>query len=472
MEIKRSKIDASIERNLITGMIVSDLFLNKIAHVIEVDLLKSFFVKVIARWCLDYYKEFNSAPKEIIKNIYNTNKKKLDETVIEMIDDFLDSISEEYDRDFFNVDFILKECEIYFKGQSLLELSTDIKVLVNQGKVNEAEKRQTSYIKIRTPEIESVDVFNEITINNSFDKIEKDVLFNFPGALGEMIPPCKRTEFIGFIGRMKIGKTFRLIDCALRGVLNNNNVYFITLEMPHHEISLRFYQGLLGEYIINKQLSHSYTSIEREIEIPFFNEEGEVDIKLEKKYGLTKGRVQQKIKALRKMIKGRIKIDNFPADTINTNFILEQLDIEKYNYGFIPDVIIIDYADIMAPERIYSKDARQQINSTWLALRKLAQYTNTCVITGTQGNRNSFKKDIEEDDTSEDIRKLAHVSRMIGINPGGKNKKDYNYTYEKAYSQRLNVLVDRHSKFDTENFVRVLTNFEIGKAYLDSRFCE
>jgi replicative DNA helicase len=84
--------------------------------------------------------------------------------------------------------------------------------------------------------------------------------------------------------------------------------------------------------------------------------------------------------------------------------------------AWVPDVICIDYADIMAPvdRRLEGLD---RINETWKALRGLSQKHNCLVVTATQARRNGPAKWLmDREDIADDKRKLGHVTAMFGIN--------------------------------------------------------
>ena len=61
---------------------------------------------------------------------------------------------------------------------------------------------------------------------------------------------------------------------------------------------------------------------------------------------------------------------------------------------------------------------RDRINDTWVSLRGLASERHALVVTATQTGRATVggQKDAEESDVAEDIRKVAHVTKMIMIN--------------------------------------------------------
>jgi hypothetical protein len=81
-------------------------------------------------------------------------------------------------------------------------------------------------------------------------------------------------------------------------------------------------------------------------------------------------------------------------------------------------VVVIDYADILAPEPGATKeDYRHQINVTWQALRRLSQDYHVLVVTATQSDASSYgARILRREHFSEDKRKYAHVTGMVGIN--------------------------------------------------------
>jgi len=90
----------------------------------------------------------------------------------------------------------------------------------------------------------------------------------------------------------------------------------------------------------------------------------------------------------------------------------------------------------------------------------MAQERNLLMVTVSQSDRNSFNTDITESSIAEDIRKLAHVTCMLGLNQ----------TPEEAKNgiMRVKQIAIREGKKMFESAV-VLYCFSIGRAVLDSR---
>jgi hypothetical protein len=166
------------------------------------------------------------------------------------------------------------------------------------------------------------------------------------------------------------------------------------------------------------------------------------------------GLTPQEAEAARlRVLKQRVKSDEpylqvstHPNRSITVGGVRAELD-DLVRRGWIPDVVVIDYADILKPPPGYS-ESRDAVNANWMEMRRMSQELHCCVVTATQANAASFKADrLEMSHFAEDNRKFAHVTAMYGINQT---------TPQKANQvQRLNALVVREDEFVTTNEVWV-----------------
>ena len=90
--------------------------------------------------------------------------------------------------------------------------------------------------------------------------------------------------------------------------------------------------------------------------------------------------------------------------------------IRRAVIGWLPDVVVIDYADILAPMD-GRQEKRYQVDETWKRMRGLSQKRRICVITATQADAASYRvKTLGKSNFSESKTKLAHANAFIGIN--------------------------------------------------------
>jgi len=154
------------------------------------------------------------------------------------------------------------------------------------------------------------------------------------------------------------------------------------------------------------------------------------------------------------------QLKSYNIGTANIQTIDRDLRMLELSSGWTPDVITIDYADILAPEKP-GLEGRDKENATWMALKALAQNRKALVVTATQGNRASFDAiSLDEKNTSEDIRKLAHIDIAATINQTEQEKLDG--------IVRIAILNHRWKEFHKSHQAMLLQQLETSQFHLDS----
>lgn len=450
MKIKKAEVDLSSEDQIITGCIISDQFLKNIFPILDHRLFSSKRSKKIIKWVKDYYLKYEKAPKKDIQDIFQVEKKFIDDDEAELIEDILIRLSDNVDS--YDSKFKIEVAENYIAEQKINRLIEEVHGNVLKGRINDAEALIASHTRTERPTVKAVDVLTDtVMIKKSLEDDSHRILLEFKGALGEMIGPLKRQDFFSFIGPMKRGKSFWMIDFAIKGILRQKKVLFVSMEMAPEEMMQRFYSAFTGS-----------PKTEREIDLPYFDDRT-IAKKSVKKEGLSSNKMIKKAEKLKLLIKrGGLQLLCYPTYGANVRDIKTEIhNLAHYN-DFYPDIIIIDYADILAPEIDSPKDHRHRLNHTWGELRGLAQSHDALVITASQADRSTFKKDIEEDNLSEDIRKLAHVTHMMALNQNRDDKKEY--------LMRCSMLASRSESFQVSDEVYCLYQYAIGKPNLYNRW--
>lgn len=455
MKLVRKKVENGVEKDIIIGLIVSDRFIKEISPIIKNKHFKTNYVKIISKWCLEYYRQYGKAPYTDIQKIFKakTKEKNVDEDNAELIEKFLININTKFSElESFNEQYLIDEAEKYLKKRDLEILAEDIDALLVNNKIEKAEQIISSYNRVEKLRNEYIDVLNDDkkVIRELLD--EENEIFRFPGALGQMVGPICRADFVSFIAPMKRGKTHHLINFAVRASLLQLKVLFVSMEMPMKQLLTRFYQNFLGE-----------TRKPKNVEIPYFDEDNSLQMKTVERKGLKVSNAIKKMKKLEIMIKsGGLNLVCYPSRGTNIADLKNEINNLAHYKKFYPDVVIIDYLDILAPEPFSSRDVRHRIDETWSTARGLAQEINGIVVTASQGTRKTFQKDIDEEGVAEDIRKLAHVTHMIALNQSKEDKR--------SGIMRMAMLSAREEEFFTDDEVVVTYQYGIGKAYLDSRW--
>lgn len=448
---RRRKIDSSAEKNLVAGMILSNDFIKGIIPILRVSLLKSPSAKIISGWCVEYYRKYNRAPGlAVIQDILQT-RGGVDENQEDSINEFLSVLENETVN---NVPYLLDKSEHYLKTLALEELKKGLSKTIAEGSPEKGEALIASFKRVERPQSVGIDILRDKeAIVSAIDKYQEEVLFQLSGDLGRVIGPFCRGDLVAVAGPAKRGKTWWLEEIAVKALRERLKVIFFSLEMTEKQMMRRIYQNFLGE-VRSVREGEEY----KVVQIPYFDEDKEIQFRTAQKKGLKSSMAVRKSESMsRGFGGGKFLLVNYPANSIGVSGLDIHLDNLEYYDNFIPDVIMVDYADILQPE--IKGEVRHQINDTWLKLRQMAQERKCVVVTATHLNKATFSRDAEAGDASEDSRKSNHVASMFAIN---QDREDI-----KNSSVRIKVLVSRHEAISDE--VLVLHQLDIGKPCIDSR---
>jgi len=508
MAVKRRKVDTLIERQIIIGMIVSTQYLREMIQLYTADLLEIQYGPIIAKWCIDFYQQYEKAPNEDIKELFEDwLKTKPDDELVTYIEEFLDTLSDEFEHaEKFNVEYLMDKTVKYFKLRSAKNLRDELDFCLEQNDIEAAEDAIADYHKVEREVTEGIDPFDdEESIQSAFEN-KSEPLFKLPGALGRLLnDQFTRDSFVVFMAPEKRGKTWWIQMLSMFAHKARCNVAFFSCgDMSKDQQVRRIHISLsrksdmakyCGELLIpildceknQKDIctkkcrkSHGYAIVDSEGVFEFEDAPDHVVCTVcqkddprefqgavwHKKRPAVKPLTWREALAAGKEYKKRIrakgfKLATFPSDTLSVSGMKRQLDIWERTEGFVPDVILSDYMDIKAPEENSGSDSRSIENKKWKAGRRLSQELHCCFISLTQSDAASALVPlITREHFSEDKRKFAHVTAMYALNQYGDEKQ--------RGILRVGPIVVREDEFNDQRCVHVLQCLQIGAAYIAS----
>jgi replicative DNA helicase len=179
------------------------------------------------------------------------------------------------------------------------------------------------------------------------------------------------------------GKSAALGHCGKRAIIQRKKVLHFTMEMPQDEVCGRY--------------DATFTKINMR---DLLDMEGQVAEKLER-YGHRWGNCL--------IVKG------YPTKTASVQTLRSHI-FQCCALGFEPDLILVDYLDLLKPPRSY-KEKRDELTSTTEALKGLALELKRGIWTGTQSQRAAISMETHtEENVSEDIGKINNVDIAITMN--------------------------------------------------------
>lgn len=462
--MKIRKRDSQDERLIITGMIVNSIVLGRIASQWDKAQFRSKWANLVGSWCVQYWDQYGKPPRRHIQTLYESwaSDNTKDEDTIDLVGSFLKSLSGEYvsaNREL-NPEYVVDLAAKHFNETKLRALRDELEGDLDGNDLDRALKRVADFGRVEIGVGSAIDVLQDMeSLREAFES-KSEPLIVYPGALEYFFGDAlEREGFISFMAPEKRGKSWWLLDVAFRAVQQRRRVVFFEAGDNSRNQVLR----RLGIRAARRPLKPSTVYIPKRIYKSADDLAAEVDVE-ERKWtdqldwrDAWKGfnRVVKKARSKDSLF----KLFVYPNSTLSCGMIGSTLStLEKQ--GWVADVVVIDYADILAPAPGHS-DSRDQINANWKQLRSLSQQYHCLIVTASQADANSYSSYvITKKNFTDDKRKLAHVTGMIGLNQTEEEKQ--------LGLMRLNWVVRRESEFSETACCHVAGCLGIGNPAMKS----
>jgi hypothetical protein len=510
----------NIERKIITALITQTEYLRQLEAEWNPEFIESATARLISGWCWEYFKKYRTAPVQDIELIYIKKLKEgLGKELAEEIEsEILPGLSNEFERGEINVTYILTQTRQYFKERLLTLHSEALNALLAKHKVDDA------LIEVQNFKIPAGELDDELdlsstellsVIESAFDTTYQNVI-KFPGALGDFWnDQLVRGGLVAILASEKKGKTYLLLELMMKAYKQKRKVAFFQAgDMTKNQQVIRICIYLAQKSNLEKYCRLQYIPVQDCVR----NQSNSCDKKIrECTFGIANGKpdferrktiIQDEL--IEEYIKnprykpcyncsewtthklGTIWIKEIPAKSPLTSkeakirakrfFIRTKRNIKLATYAngtltvekikatlhkwkeedFVADVILVDYADLLAYNG-QLRDFRHQQNAIWQGLRALSQEEDALVIVPTQADAASYETDrLEMKNFSEDKRKFAHVTAMYGLN------QDKTGREKKLGIMRINKIVVREGDFHSSHEVYVLQSLPTGRPFLGS----
>lgn len=515
MAVRTTKIDNDVEKRIVTGMIVSTQFLRDVRQIYRPDLMAIPYARQVAQWCVDHYERYEQAPGRDIAEIFEGCRRQgMAGDHANLIEDFLAGLSDDYEHaeaGKFNAKFLLDEAERRFEARNQELLVLDIKALHMKGDYQGAADLINGYNRVQGQQAVGCEPLTDMEgWQRAFDDDNSLELFQLPGALGELVGPIVREDFIGILAPEKRGKTWRAMDIAIRGLRAGCNVaYFDAGDMSEDQWKRRLgtritgqspkYWGRMLSPVLDCRLSQEdlcrrrerrsrrgcmedivvdgvlkrrrlrfedasgyqpCTECHKDRPKEFFGAVWYEEIETER---LDWRQAYEAGKRFAERSRKRLKLSCHANSTLTVAGMRAQLDRWRREDGFVADLVIADYFDIFAPEDNKTNEERLIHDRRWKAGRRLTQELHCALVTPTQADAPSYdQRSLRLKNFSESKTKYAHVTKFLALNQTDDEKRDG--------VMRIATLIAREEDFDVKREVVVGQNLRLGQPYVFSYF--
>jgi hypothetical protein len=258
-----SQVNNDIERRLLIGLITNKEYCNTIAKILNPNILSASFAQKVAMWAIEHFKKYNTPINEHITQKYNNEFNNLDEDDRTLIEALLLSLSLEKDNDeendnIFNSKYWIDQTLSYIKKNSLKTISESIANNLKLGRIDEAEKSVIGYNTVAKETTSVRDMTDVDSVVDSVFNRSAYELFSYPGVIGNIMGPIRRSGVHAILSTGKGGKTFLCCELALEAIKAGHHVLYTSHEMNEVEVYERMIQiickrpykewGINGEY--------------------------------------------------------------------------------------------------------------------------------------------------------------------------------------------------------------------------------
>lgn len=289
-----------------------------------------------------------------------------------------------------NREFVLDLVEDFARKQAISQAIKDSVVLLKENRIAEIEEKVRQAMLV-TREVNVGQVyFNDIDqrIHRLFDNKEKKKYRTVFNTFNDFLDGgLNAKELAIVIAPPGVGKSLYLVNQGATALKENKKVLYISLEMAEDKIAQRF------DSILTMLPNHK--------------------LKDKATYPLLKDRLAQ---VQKKFNGAQLIIKEFPVGQLTVNQIRALLVQLKLHHDFAPDILVVDYLELLRPNR--NMDAEYQAQERIAQeLRGLAMEHNILVWTATQTNRMGKKvSTITDAELGDSYGKIRPADWAISLN--------------------------------------------------------
>ena len=386
------ELDTGFQRKIIALTMRDPIFMAQTEGLIKPEYFEEEVDQTVAAISLDFFKAYRSVPSvssipTMLKDAIL--KKKIRKDIFQDVKDRVVTLMNLKVPD---VKFVTEKVEEFAKSQAMQAAILESAELAAKGDFAKIRKVMAQALDVGLQdEGERYNYWGEIDSRTDHRAAIKAGLIKPDGVptgfpeLDDCLDPHKgwgREELSVLMGAAKAGKSMALAEYARSASLMGYNVIYFTLENSAKITADRIDANISDTMV--RALNDTPNAIKAKLQAA------------EAKAGL-------------------LEIIRFPSGTMKPSMMRRVLERDR-NRGQVYDLIIVDYADIMAPE-VFTPDPIENSKQIYLALRAMSQEYKAAMLTATQSNREGAKKDtIRGTDVAEDFNRVRIADLLLTIN--------------------------------------------------------
>lgn len=442
------KLEGATEENILTILCFDPKHSSAVALELKPELFSTRAYREIAQAAFSHLNEFRQPPRLHLRDILEAKIRKGDEGAL--IAQTIDAMSE-LEKDI-QPDYVLSTMKAFVRKRRIkmaLEAASD---LADADDLDKAE--ETLYAGMGHNGGPDAGTWLSDT-NQMMSHMQDEDEDGFSCAIDALddrgVTLARKTSTL-LIAPAKRGKSWWLVNVGKRGILAGKKVLHITLENSEKLTARRYCQSLFAmtkseakqvrNAIFQKDNLGRMTRLEMHEYIP------------EGLKSTGRARIMKRLRQVQR--RGSLHIKEFPTGTLTAAQLNAYLDHLKLAKRWQPDIMIIDYPDLMKTE---GKDERISLGKLFKEIRGIFVERNCAGAIVTQGNRQSSgAKTVTERHVAEDYSKIGSADTVL----------TYSQTAEEKQMGLARILVSNARDAEDSFIVLCSQQYTTGQFAIDS----
>lgn len=412
--------------------------------------------RIIAARVYDFIDRFDKAPKDHIADILSDKLDKKAGRESALFIDIIDALRDTAPS--LNLPYVMSQLETFIRRQSLRSVAVDLTKALQKDTEQGLEEAEALMGQAATQQLTVFDPGVRLSDTKRALKFLDMQESSFPTGVPELdrrgFGPTRK-ELWMLIASTGYGKSWALIQLARMAVMRQLRVVHISLEMAEERVAQRYLQSFFA--MAKRREKVSITKFQRDSLDRLI---GFDDRQVTPKLTMDDPSIRSKLIKRMKLMDGRflenIFIKDFPTGVLTVRKLKHYLDTLEQVERFIPDLIIVDYPDLMDFE---SEETRIALDTLFKGLRGIAGARNAACAVVSQSNRGSAKaKKVGIEGVAESWAKNTHCDCIM--------------TYSQTEAERkigLARLEVAKGRNDSDKFtVAIAQNYALGQFVVDS----
>lgn len=397
-------LQGALEENVLTLLVWSDQHASRLSMELAPELFSTRAYQRIAKHAVDYIQRYGRAPRAHIRDLLEESLRRADEgQLLSRTLDAMQALEAELQPE-----FVLEKLEYFIASRQMAMAVSDAADLLHAGNLEEARDRLYS-LGLSTRAGWTVGTFlTDTSASLSFlNKRDEDFFSSGVDLLDDRgVRPARKQLFLGMAAAKK-GKSWWLVEIGKRAMLHRKTVLHISLENSEELTSQRYIQALFA--MTSEKVATIRTAVFKKdalghcLDLEFDSRSPEM-ISSE-----SRAKVARKLQAFKN--RAPLLIKEFPTSTLTIGQLNSYLDMLERQHNFKPDLLIVDYPDLMA---IDANSLRIDTGRLFRELRGIAVTRNLAIAAVTQGNRGSADaRVVTQTHVAEDWSKIGTADVVV-----------------------------------------------------------